>query len=54
MENDETLKRFSFKETIFGVPRDSALIYENRKLCAIGNVHLFTGGQRHLLTESEL
>jgi dipeptidase E len=54
LENDETLNRFSLKETIFSVPRDSALIYENRKLCAIGDVYLFNGGQRHLLTESEL
>jgi dipeptidase E len=54
MENDENLKRFSLKETILAVPRDSALIYENRKLFTVGNVYLFNGGQRHLLTESVL
>ncbi len=54
MENDETLKRFSLKETIFAVPKDSALIYENRKLSAIGEVYLFNGGQRHVFTESDL
>jgi dipeptidase E len=54
MENDETLKRFSLKETIFAVPKDSVLIYENRKLCAIGEVYLFNGGQRHVFSESDL
>ncbi len=54
MENDETLKRFSKMETIFAVPKDSALIYDNQKLCAIGDVYLFNNGQRHLFKELEL
>jgi len=53
-ENDETLKRFSLKERIFAVPKDSALIYENKNLCAIGDVYLFNGGQRHLFNEAHL
>lgn len=54
MENDETLKRFSEMESIFAVPKDSALIYEDQKLCVIGDVYLFISGQRLLFKESDL
>lgn len=53
-ENDETLKSFSLKERIFAVPKDSALIYENKNLCAMGDVYSFNGGQRHLFNEAHL
>ncbi len=46
-ENDETLKRFSLKEKIYAVPKDSALIYNEGKLSAMGTVYFFNGGQRH-------
>jgi peptidase E len=46
-EKDEALKRFSLKETIYAVPKDSALVYKDGMLSAIGCVYVFNGGQRH-------
>ena len=50
-EKDDALKHFSKMEKIFAVPQGSALIYDNRKLSAIGNVYLFNGGHRETFTE---
>jgi peptidase E len=46
-EKDEALERFSLKETIYAVPKDSALVYKHGMLSAIGCVYVFNGGQRH-------
>ncbi len=53
-EKDEALKWFSHKETIFAVPKDSALICNDGHLTAVGNVYLFKEGQSLAFTESDL
>ena len=44
--DDDILKKFSLKEDIFAVPAMSALIYDNSKLSAIGEVYVFHNGER--------
>lgn len=51
-ENEETLKRFSLEETIFAVPEGAALVYDHKKLSAIGKVYVFTNGVSQVFTES--
>jgi dipeptidase E len=53
-EDDQTLQHFSHKTPIYAVPKDSALICQEGKLSAAGNVYLFNGGERHPFTESIL
>lgn len=53
-EKDEALKRFSQKELIFAVPKDSALIFNDGHFSAIGEVYVFNGGQRSLFTGCKL
>ncbi len=53
-EDDQTLKQFSQKTPIYAVPKDSALIYQDRKLSSIGTVYLFNGGIRHPFAEATL
>jgi dipeptidase E len=53
-EDNETLQHFSHKTSIYAVPKDSALIYQEGKLSAAGNVYLFNGGERHQFTEATL
>jgi Peptidase E len=53
-EDDQTLKRFSEKTPIYAVPKDSALIYQEGKLSAVGAVYLFNGGVRCPFTEATL
>jgi peptidase E len=53
-EDDQTLQRFSHKTPIYAVPKDSALIYQDGKLSAAGNIYLFNGGLRHQLSEATL
>jgi dipeptidase E len=52
--DEENLKAFSYREPVYAVPKDSALIYSDGKLDAIGEVYLFNGGQRHLFTQGHL
>ncbi len=47
-QNDQALKRFSLEEPIFAVPAGSALVYENSRLCAMGEVYLFQDGERQV------
>ena len=42
---DEVLKRFSLRETIFAVPEGSALVSDEGKLSALGEVYVFNGGE---------
>lgn len=49
--DEEKLKQFSENETVYAVPKDSALICSRGKLSSIGEVYLFNGGQRHLFTQ---
>jgi peptidase E len=44
--NDAVLKRFSLQETIFAVPTGSALVVEGAKMSAVGEVFVFSGGER--------
>jgi dipeptidase E len=53
-EKDEALKRFSLKETIYAVPKDSSLVYDNGEFSSIGCVYVFNGGQRHIFKEERL
>lgn len=53
-EDDEVLKRFSQKTPIYAIPKDSALIYQEGKLSAVGTVYLFNGEVRHPFTEATL
>lgn len=45
---DEVLKRLSLKETIYAVPQGSALVCDEGKLSALGEVYVFNGGERIL------
>jgi dipeptidase E len=47
-QKDEALKRFSLKSPIFAVPQASALVYDDGKLSAIGEVYLFRDGERQI------
>jgi dipeptidase E len=49
--DEEKLKQFSQAEQVYAVPKDSALIVEDGKLSAIGEVYLFNGGARHLFVQ---
>ncbi|MCL2358431.1 MAG: Type 1 glutamine amidotransferase-like domain-containing protein [Nitrososphaerota archaeon] len=51
-QKDATLMGFSLNETIFAVPEGSALVYEDGKLYAMGNVYLFSKGTRQPFTET--
>jgi dipeptidase E len=53
-EDDSTLERFSHKTSIYAVPKDAALIYQEGKLSASGDVYLFNGGVRRPFTEAVL
>jgi len=53
-QKDETLKIFSLNEEIFAVPEGAALIYEQGKLYALGEVYLFSKGNRYNFTETWL
>jgi dipeptidase E len=53
-EDQEILKRFSLKESIYAVPKDSALVCHNGELTALGKMFLFNGGERHLFTQVQL
>jgi dipeptidase E len=44
--DNEILKTFSLKEDIYAVPAMSAIIYDNKKLSALGKVYLFHNGER--------
>lgn len=44
--DEDILKKFSLREDIFAVPAMSALIYDNLKLSAIGEVYVFHDGER--------
>jgi peptidase E len=48
--DEEILKAFSYREPVYAVPKDSALIVEGGKISAIGKVYLFNGGKRRLFT----
>lgn len=52
--DEENLKTFSYKEPVYAVPKDSALIIDNGVLKAVGDVFLFNGGKRHLFTQGSL
>lgn len=43
---DEALKQFSLQEPIFAVPACSALVWDESKLSALGEVYVFLGGER--------
>jgi dipeptidase E len=49
--DEEKLGKFSNAEPVYAVPKDSALIVEDRKLSAIGEVYLFNGGERRLFVQ---
>lgn len=49
--DNANLERFSLSEPVYAVPKDSALIYDNGKLTALGDVYLFNGGKRHIFTQ---
>jgi len=51
-KKDKALERFSMKEPIFAVPKDSALVCGGGELKAIGQVCLFQHGQRRDFTRS--
>jgi hypothetical protein len=51
-ENEEILKRFSLKETIFAVPEGAALVYDQGKLSVIGEAHIFINGARRNFYET--
>jgi dipeptidase E len=53
-EKDEALKRFSQKEMIFAVPKDSALVCDDGHLSAIGEVYVFNEGQRNRFIDCRL
>jgi dipeptidase E len=53
-QKDEALKRFSVEKQIFAVPKDSALVYDNGCLSAIGAAYLFQEGQKRAFTEANL
>jgi len=50
--DNENMERFSLSEPVYAVPKDSALIYDNAKLTALGDVYLFNGGKRRLFTQA--
>jgi peptidase E len=52
--DEQKLEQFSQIEPVYAVPKDSALVVEDKKLSAIGEVYLFNGGQRHLFTQGHL
>lgn len=50
--DDGNLERFSFSKPVYAVPKDSALIYDNGSLTALGEVYLFNGGKRQLFIQT--
>jgi dipeptidase E len=49
--DEEKLKQFSLTRPVYAVSKDCALIVEDGKLGAIGEVYLFNGGVRHLFMQ---
>jgi dipeptidase E len=49
---DDVLKRFSFNKRVFAVPSKSALVYEDSRLSAIGEVYIFFNGVSRLFKET--
>ncbi|MCW4000830.1 MAG: Type 1 glutamine amidotransferase-like domain-containing protein [Candidatus Bathyarchaeota archaeon] len=45
-EKDEALKRFSRETPIFAVPSNSALLWDEGEMSALGEVYVFSGGER--------
>lgn len=53
-EKDEMLKRFSLNKPVFAVPENSALIYDNGELSAMGEVYFFDKGEKKAFTKTVL
>lgn len=52
LEKDEALKKLSLTDTIFALPKGSAIIYNSGKLKYIGKVFMFCNGERHLINHA--
>ncbi len=54
LRNSEKLKELSVSNPIFALPKGSALVFDNGKLCALGKAYLFNKGQQQIFVSCNL